>query len=107
MAKFQGRIGFIHTEETSPGIHEEVVTEKAYQGDLLRNVQRFESGEQVNRDFTIDNRFSVVADAYALTNYPYARYIYWNGAYWGINSIEIKSPRLILSVRGLYNGNSV
>ena len=106
MTKFHGRIGFIKTEETSPGVHEEVVTEKVYKGDLLRDTQNFNSGDKVNQDVTLGNRISIVADIYAHTNYPYARYVKWNGAYWGVSSIEIKFPRLILSIKGVYNGNT-
>lgn len=104
MAKFHGKIGYIRTEETSPGVHEAVVTEKTCSGDILRNVQRSESTENLNPDFTIDNRFSFLADAFAHTNFHYIRYLEWKSVKWSVNRVEIKYPRLILTVNGVYNG---
>jgi hypothetical protein len=104
MAKFHGEIGYIKTVETSPGVYSEVVTEHIYTGDILRNNQRWENGEQVNPNIKISNRFSVVGDAYALENFQYMRYIKWMGTRWIISSIEIQRPRLILTVGEVYNG---
>ncbi len=105
MAKFHGKIGYVKTEETSPGVHSEVVTEKNYKGDLLRNIRRWETGgENANPDINISNRFSVVADAYAYDNLAHMRYILWRGAKWKITNIEIQRPRVILTVGGVYNG---
>lgn len=102
MAKFHGVIGYVRTEETSPGVWEEVVTEKPCKGDILRNVTNTETSENLNPNFTINNRFSIVADAYAEQNYPYIRYITWKGTSWSVSSAEIRRPRIILSVRGVY-----
>lgn len=104
MAKFHGQVGYVKTEETAPGVYEEVITEKEYKGDILRNVRRWEAGENLNPDFTINNRFSIVADAYAYENFPYIRYLKWGDIKWQVGSVEIDRPRLILSVRGVYNG---
>lgn len=104
MAKFHGVVGYVQTEETAPGVWEEVVTEKSCKGEILRNVQNLEAGEQLNPNLNIRNRFSIVADTYALNNFPHIRYITWQGTSWSVSSVEIKRPRLILSVRGVYNG---
>ena len=69
MAKFYGVIGYGEVEETSAGVWEEVITERAYKGDILRNTRRWENGQQLNDDLTINNSFSVVADAYAYQNF--------------------------------------
>ena len=39
MAKFYGVIGFAKRERTSPGVWEQVITEKNYFGELVRNVR--------------------------------------------------------------------
>ena len=41
MAKFSGKIGYISTVETEPGIWEEKAIEKQYYGDLVKNTSRF------------------------------------------------------------------
>lgn len=104
MAKFHGVVGYVQTEETAPGVSERVVTERPCKGDIIRNVQKTEGTEQLNPDFNINNRFSIVADAYAYENLAWLRYITWNGTSWSVSSAEIQRPRLILSVRGVYNG---
>lgn len=104
MAKFQGFIGYItDTEETEPGVYEEVITERRCRGDILRNSQRWESSDQINDDITINNRFSMVGDPFAYSNIPNMRYLKWNDIKWKITSVDIQRPRLILHVGGEYN----
>jgi hypothetical protein len=106
MAKFHGKIGFIKSEETSPGVYTDVVTEKDYKGDLLRNSLKWEfRDQQVNDDLNINNRFSIVADVYAYENIEFIKYITWQNVKWKIKSIDIQRPRLILHVGGVYHGN--
>jgi len=104
MAKFHGSIGFVRTEETSPGIHEEVKTERPYIGDLIRDIKQLREGDQVNPNVNVNNRISILADAYAEENLAHIRYVVWNGASWSVSSFEINRPRIILSIRGVYNG---
>lgn len=104
MAKFQGQIGFVHTEETVPGVHTEVVTERSFTGDILRNNRRWENVGQINDDFVISNQFSIVADDYAFQNISFMRYLIWNGVKWKITLFDISRPRIILTVGGVYNG---
>lgn len=104
MAKFHGIIGYVQTEETAPGVYNEVVTERTYTGDILRNNRRWENSERLNDNLVINNQFSIVADAFAYENFQNIRYIQWMGTSWKVNSIEIQRPRLILTVGGVYNG---
>jgi hypothetical protein len=97
-------IGYVSTEETSPGVHKEVVTERAYVGDILRNNQRWEESQQLNDNFTISSRFSIVADAFAYENFPLIRYVVYMNSKWKINTVEIQRPRIILNIGGIYNG---
>jgi hypothetical protein len=103
MAKFSGTVGFIDVVETSPGVHASDVVERPYKGDVLRNTQAWQESEHLNDDFTIQSRFSIVSDAYAYANYSTIRFIRWMGTPWKVTGIEIKRPRLILTVKGEYN----
>lgn len=103
MAKFHGMIGFVHTEETAPGVHSEVVTERQYKGDVIRNTRRFENGEHLNDNLTINNQFSVIGDSFVYQNFPAMRYIKWMGSSWKITNVEVQRPRLILTIGGVYN----
>jgi hypothetical protein len=107
MAKFHGLIGYSKSEEseTAPGVYSEVVTERPCSGDILRNTKRWENGDKVNDNLTIDNRFSILADEFTISNTQYMRYLKIMGSSWKITSFEIQRPRIILTVGGVYNGN--
>lgn len=106
MAKFYGEIGYGESVETKPGVWTDVITEYHYYGDVLRNARGLESGDKVNNDLTVSNSISIIADAYANNHFFAMRYIKWAGAYWTVSDVEVKSPRLILRLGGLYNGQT-
>ena len=105
MAKFYGKIGYVETVETSPGVWEEKITERNYYGDMIRNTRRLQSADQLNDNINIANEFSIVADPYAMDNIYSMRYIEFMGAKWKVSNVDASTrPRLILTVGGLYNG---
>ena len=105
MAKFYGKIGYVETVETSPGVWEEQITESNYYGDVIRNTRRLQSTDKLNDDINVANEFSIVADPYAMNHYYSMKYIEFAGSKWKISNVDASSyPRLILSVGGLYNG---
>ena len=105
MAKFYGLVGFVTQTETSPDVWEEVVTERNYSGDVLKNNRRWQGGENnLNDNVEVNNMLSIVADPYANQNLHTMRYIKWMGASWKIKNIEVQRPRLILTIGGVYNG---
>lgn len=104
MAKFYGKIGYIDTVETEPGIWEEQIVEREYYGDLTRNTSRFQQSGGVNDDINISNNISILADPYANENFQHMRYVEFMSAKWKINNIDIQYPRIILTVGGVYNG---
>lgn len=107
MGLFYGPIGFVETveEPEGSGIWVENPTERNYRGEVSRHGKRWDSGtQQVNPNLTITNTISIVADPY-LSNHLYAlRYIKWLGGYWEVSSVDVESPRLVLSIGGVYNG---
>ena len=104
MAKFHGKIGYSSFVETTPGVWTDVITEREYYGDVIRESKQWTNSGQVNDNLTINNRISVVADDFANENFSAMRYAIWAGVYWKISSIELQRPRLILSLGGVYNG---
>lgn len=104
MARFCGKIGYGDTVETRPGVWEDVIVEHNYYGDVLRNARGLEGGEKINNDLTVSNSISIIADAYANNHFFAMRYVEWAGALWTVSDVEVKSPRLILRLGGLYNG---
>jgi hypothetical protein len=107
--RFSGTVGFATSTQTSPGVWEDVITEKPYFGDVIRNFRRLEGPSMVppetNQGVALGNSFSIVADAEAFGNYQNMRYVLWNGQYWTISDVEVRRPRLILTIGGQWHGN--
>ena len=82
----------------------DVITERNYYGDVVRNTRRLEDGDYLNGEITVNNSISIVADPYALNHFFTMRYIRWSGALWTIKDVEVQSPRLLLRLGGVYNG---
>lgn len=103
MARFCDVIGIAQSNvETRPGVYEDVIIERKYYGDVLSNTRRLE-GEKVNQDISVDNSISIIGDSFTNTFHA-LRYIRWMGTLWIISSVEMKAPRLILRLGGVYNG---
>lgn len=106
MAKWSGVIGFAEQVETRPGVYEEVIKERSYKGDLLQTSIRNQTTDQVLKHLAITNRISIVADLHASQNLPMMRYATYMGARWEIANFEGVPPRIILSLGGVYNGQT-
>lgn len=104
MAKFYGKIGYGETRETAPGVWEDLIVEYEYYGDVIRNTRKLESGEYLNNDLSVSNSISIVADSYASEHFHAIRYIQWAGALWTVSDVEVRAPRLVLRLGGVYNG---
>ena len=103
MAKFYGNIGYAKVEQTSPGVWKNNIAVRPYYGELGRNVLKVQSSEHLNDNINIANEVSIIADAYANENFHSMKYIEFMGAKWKITNVEVKHPRLILTVGGVYN----
>lgn len=103
MAKWYGAIGFAELVESVPGVWEEVITERNYRGDLIRNTRRLQTTNQVNDNIVIANEISIIADPYINENFHSMRYVKFMGTKWKITNVEVQYPRLILSLGGVHN----
>ncbi len=104
MAKWYGKIGYAVTAEVEPGCWENAIVERSYFGDLTRDRYKRQSSDKVNDDITLSNMLSIIADPWAYQNCSTIAYVEIAGAKWKVTDVEIQSPRLILSIGGVYNG---
>lgn len=105
MAKYYGQIGYNEGQvETAPGVWVDVIVEKDAYGDVLRNNRRLNPGEHSNNELSVGNTISIVADPYAQEHFFAIRYIRWAGALWTVATVDVQSPRLNLTLGGVYNG---
>ena len=107
MSLFYGAIGFVMPVEDpeGSGIWVEKAIERSYRGNVSRYGKRWDSGsQQVNPNLTITNTISIVADPFVSNHLYSIRYIRWLGSYWEVSSAEVETPRITLSIGGVYNG---
>lgn len=104
MAKFFGDIGFATQVQTSLGIWEDKIIEKQYYGDIFREARRFSGSDEILGSINLSNQISVVADGYITDNVQNLRYVRWQGGLWKVSYVELKFPRLVLEMTGVYNG---
>ena len=105
MAKWYGKIGYADNVEVEPGVWEDNIVEHSYYGDLNRNTRSLQNSGEINDNINLSNEISIVADPYASENFYKMRYVEFAGTKWKITNVEVKYPRLILSIGGVWNGN--
>lgn len=103
MSKWFGKVGYAITEETEPGIWEEVIVEREYFGDVTSNRFLRQTTDKVNDNINISNVISIVADPFAYNNCSNMAYIEYMNEKWKVSNIEVQRPRLILTIGGVYN----
>lgn len=108
MAKFYGAIGYVYDVEsdTTPDVVVEKPVERFYKGDLLKNYRSLTASGELNDNVTISNQISIVADPYALNHIFAMRYVKWMGTAWKVANVDVQTPRLILTLGGVYNGET-
>jgi hypothetical protein len=103
MPKCSGVIGYALAGETQPGVWTEGITEKKYYGDIVRDNRKVVDQGEINGSINISNNISVVSNKFMLDNMAFMRYISFANSKWKINSVDIKPPRIIITLGGLYN----
>lgn len=107
MSKWFGTIGFsLPTREIEPGVWNDPIEEHPCYGDMTSDRRRRQNSGEINDNLNLLNTLSIIADPYALSNYQYIAYATIMGAKWKVTDVEIQYPRLILTIGGVWNGNS-
>ena len=104
--KFYGAIGYGISTETSPGVWTNTIVERNYSGDVLKNFKKSSAGQSTNDDIDVNNMLSILADPFALNHFHTILYVRWMGAVWKVPTAEVQYPRLLLSIGGVYNGET-
>ena len=104
MAKFNDLIGFADETESldKPDVWEPTIAEFPYYGDLIPNYIRTESRD-INDNVVLNYKFSILADSYALEHMGDIRYVKYMNTKWKVTNVEPATPRLIITVGGVYN----
>lgn len=106
MSKWFGKIGYALTGETEPGLWEDTIVEREYYGDMISDRRKRQTSGEVNDNINLANVISILADPFAYENCSHMAYAEIMGAKWKITEVEVQYPRLILTIGGVYNGNT-
>lgn len=104
MPKYFGFLGISTQVETVPGVYKPEIIDHPVYGDFVRDNRNNVGSDQVNDNVKINNQISIVMDAYVMENYSSIVYVTYLGAKWRISTVELKYPRLLLSMGEVYNG---
>lgn len=106
MSKWYGKVGYAITEEIEPGVWVDHIVERNYYGDVTSNYWKRESSDKVNDNINISNVISIVADPFAYNKCSNMVYVEYMDTKWKVTNIDVQRPRLILTVGGVWNGNT-
>ena len=102
--RFYGEVGYAPTTTNNNGVAVASMIKRHYYGDVQELTSRWQDSEHLNDDIRVSHRISILADPYAIENFPYIKYVEWLGTKWEVISTKVEYPRLILSLGGVYNG---
>jgi hypothetical protein len=115
MARFSGRVGFaIATEKMTvddqgdsvgTGIFIDSITERNLKGDVITERMKYTGvPNRLNDDLRPLHRISLVSDPFLMENLATIKYVVLLGVRYSVTDIEVRRPRVILSLGGVYNG---
>lgn len=112
MGRFHGAVGYACSVEkmTSDGrptgVVIDTIRERQYTGDVTKRYIRTINSESINDGITTNTEISVVADSFAYQNFSRIKYVNYMGVNWKVTSVDVQAPRLILSIGGIWNGET-
>lgn len=105
--KYYGRIAYSYHDETESGIYEEGYHEQYYYGDVEQIGRRLENQSQINDDIKANVSISVLADADLNNHFGSIRWVEFMGQKWKAETVNVKPPRLNITLGALYHEGGV
>ena len=107
MNRWYGKIGFGATVEVRKGVWRQEIVERKYYGDIVDYRKRLQpQPNSTNNNLEIDAQISVMADSYITSNCSTISYVEFMGTLWRVSSVTPASPRLLLTLGGVYNADT-
>lgn len=108
MNRFYGQVGYgvseLVDDPDNPGVYVDKVIERPYSGNVVRMSVRQGADGTTNRDITPRHTIEIVADEYADGHFASIKYVNWAGVLWTVTAVEVRRPRLVLSLGEVYHG---
>lgn len=96
--KYHGRLGFVLTEQTSPGTWTPRTEIREVSGDVLQRTIRETDAQTINPDLEFSQQISFLYDSFITQNMFVMEWIEWMGKKWKISKIDIRPPRMIVTM---------
>lgn len=96
--KYHGKLGFVLTEQTSPGTWTPRTEIREVTGDVLQRTIRESDTQTINPDVTFDQQISFLYDSFMTQNMFVMEWIEWMGKRFKISKIDIRPPRMIITM---------
>lgn len=103
--KWIGNIGFAQTVEHD-GIWDDELVIKKFTGELIKKNFNFHGSGDINDDLTINHQLSILSNKFIYDNFQSIKFVEVMGVKWKVKSVEVQYPRLILSLGGVWNGET-
>lgn len=103
--RFYGEVGYAPTVVDDYGVATVDVIKRNYHGNVITLNSKWQPNGNVNDDIRVSHQISILADPYAIENFPYIKYVEWLGIKWEVVNSKVEFPRIILSLGGVYNGD--
>lgn len=106
--KFSGKAGFRTNDvEIEPGVYEPTVVVKFIKGTVISNYYQHQNSDKSTIDnVRITNQLSIVANQFLNEHIANLVYIEFQGVKWKVESFDIRPPRVVVSLGGVYNEQS-
>lgn len=106
--KFSGKAGFrINDVEIESGVYEPTVVVKSIKGTVISNYYQHQNSDKSTIDnVRITNQLSIVANQFLNEHIANLVYIEFQGVKWKVESFDIRPPRVVVSLGGVYNEQS-
>lgn len=106
--KFSGKAGFrINDVEIEPGVYEPTVVVKSIKGTVISNYYQHQNSDKSTIDnVRITNQLLIVANQFLNKHIANLVYIEFQGVKWKVESFDIRPPRVVVSLGGVYNEQS-
>ena len=105
MGRFHGMVGFrIFKDNQETGQVESTVVERPYYGRVIEHSRRWETTDMATDDLKLGNQIAVTANDFAYRHASAITHILFMGQRWKVTAVRVKTPQLILTLGGVYNG---
>jgi len=103
MSRWFGKVGYVMTIETAPGVYlPNQVVEREYSGDVIKMSTDWQSPATLNDNLNLNKTISIIADPFSYENFANIRYVEYMGVKWKVKTAEPMYPRIQLSIGGVY-----